>query len=157
VPPEVENDALDELLDRIEEASRGRGREEPLTFQSTLPAGETAPLPDPATEPSPPSTVIPPAREEPIPPADAPAAGRVPAGGWAVQVGSFSSAAEADARIAALAEGGVAAYRVAALVGGSTWHRVRVGGFDTREAAEAERARVAVESGSDEAIVVKAP
>ncbi len=157
VPPDVENDALEELLARIEEASREGDREAPLTFQSTLPAGDPVALPDPAAEPEPPVNVVPPAREEPRPPEDTPEAGRIPESGWAVQVGSYSSAAEADERIADLAGRGVSAYRVAALVGGATWHRVRVGGFRTREAAEADRARVAVAAGSDEAIVVKAP
>ena len=157
VPPDVENDALDELLARVEEASRGRAGEEPLTFQGTLVAGEPAALPEPEVPLEPDATVVPPAHAGPEPPGDAPAAGRVPASGWAVQVGSYSSATEADARIADLAARGVNAYRVAALVEGSTWHRVRVGGFGTREAADADRARIAVESGSDEAIVVKAP
>ncbi|MBN1336631.1 MAG: SPOR domain-containing protein [Deltaproteobacteria bacterium] len=157
LPPDVENDTLDELLARVEEASRERGRGEPLTFQGTLPAGTTAPLPEPGAEPGPEGVVVPPARQSPEPPDAEPEAGEVPQDGWAVQVGSYSSASEADQRIADLSDRGVAAYRVSALVGGSTWHRVRVGGFDSREAADAARARVAVESGSDEAIVVKAP
>lgn len=64
---------------------------------------------------------------------------RLPVDGWSVQIASHATEAEADAALARLQEEGHEAYRVAALVDGQTWYRVRIGGFASQ--AKAEKAR----------------
>lgn len=80
-----------------------------------------------------------------------------PASGWAVQIASYPGAAEADAHVTALKEQDLAAYRVAALVDGTTWYRVKVGGFSTREAAAAQRDALATSLGLEGLVVSPAP
>jgi DedD protein len=54
---------------------------------------------------------------------------------WVVQVGSFSSEANADSLVGKLRDEGLTAYREAVSSGGSTIYRVRVGPFLEREEA----------------------
>jgi len=84
--------------------------------------------------------------------APAPGAADLPRAGWSVQVASVQSAEDAAARKAALAEAGFDAEVVAALVDGSTWYRVRVGGFSERAAAESARNRLQERLGVFEAM-----
>ncbi|MEL6349317.1 MAG: SPOR domain-containing protein [Myxococcota bacterium] len=77
--------------------------------------------------------------------------------GWVVQVGSYEAAADADAQVAVLNESGWPAYRVTALVKGSNWHRVRVGGYPDREAASAASAELAANLGAGELMIARAP
>ena len=80
-----------------------------------------------------------------------------PAGAWSVQIASHPSPAEADAVIATLQASGHEAYRVAALVDGQTWYRVRVGGFGSKARAEAGRQALQAELGSDDLLLTVAP
>ena len=75
-----------------------------------------------------------------IPP---PVSGTEPAGTFGVQVGAFGEAARARALAAELARIGARPSVQAAEVGGRTFHRVRIGGFPTREIAAREAARLA--------------
>lgn len=113
-----------------------------LPKQASAGVGATLVVGDPETAPAAPA---------------APAAVERPGGGWAVQIASYPTAEEADASVAALAEAGHKAYRVAALVDGQTWFRVRIGGFQTKAAAEMERRVLEDSLGSDDLLLAEAP
>lgn len=135
ISQEVQEDALPELLARVER-SAARDDMRQLTFPEELPADEPSDLvpeeaPDDLGDPA------------VLPPGDAPADGvadgaGVPEEGWAVEVGSYDAADAADARVNTLVEDGMAAWRVESFEqGGGRWH-VRVGTWSTKaEAAEA--------------------
>lgn len=138
VLPDADAQASLELLLREVELSQasvdptGRAHT-PLSFPAVLGQGETA---TPAADEAPMATVsiAPAAGEPPRPPENRP-----PVDGWSIQLSSHPTQAEADAQLSALQEDGHEAYRVAALVDGQTWYRVRIGGFASR--AKAEKAR----------------
>ncbi|MDP6933559.1 MAG: SPOR domain-containing protein, partial [Myxococcota bacterium] len=109
--------------------------------EEEVPAVEIKAKPDDAPEP-------PPREDEPAPP---------PRGAWAVQVASFPNLEEAQNRVDALTQGGMAGYRIPALVNGQTWYRVRVGGFRTREEAETASSRLVTEFDVQKPMVVAAP
>lgn len=67
------------------------------------------------------------------------AAPAVAAGDYAINFGSYSSAADAQKVIAALAKSNLTAYNDAVNAAGKTAYRVRIGPYPTREAAEAAR------------------
>lgn len=81
----------------------------------------------------------------------------VPTGGWAVQVGEFPDAAGADALVTRLRAEKLAAYKIPAVVEGHPRLRVRVGGFGSRESAEAAQGQVVGAAGVSEGVVVPAP
>lgn len=81
----------------------------------------------------------------------------VPTGGWAIQVAEYPDRESADRLVEQLRATSLTAYRVAAIVGGSRVQRVRVSGFNTREAAMAEVNSVGARAGSTGAMVVAAP
>ena len=83
--------------------------------------------------------------------------GDVPAGGWAVQIASFPTADEADARVAALAQAGLKAYRVAAIADGQRWFRVRVGGYATEADANKAIPDLKAQEGSEPLATTPAP
>lgn len=96
----------------------------------------------------------PPASPEPVrsspaaavstPPATArPAANAPPAGAWAVQVGAFGERANAVQLASRVSDYGFAAQVSEYRSNGRTMHRVRVGGFATREQADAARSSLA--------------
>ncbi len=87
----------------------------------------------------------------------APASDGAPTQGWAVQIAAYEDQAEADAHVGRLQSEGLAAYRTAALVAGRTWHRVRIGGFDTRDAAESARGELEDQLGLSDLLVAHAP
>ena len=73
------------------------------------------------------------ARENPEQPA-------TPSGGsYVIQVGSFRSSEDADALKARLAMLGLVAGIQSVTVDGSTWHRVRLGPYETARAADSAR------------------
>lgn len=111
-PPLVADAARQEQLETLLRKVPGQGGD--FSFPKDLPAD------------------IPPGSEVLAPTGD------VPTEGWAVQVGSFPTADEADARVAELAQKGLKAYRVAAMADGKRWFRVRVGGYANE--AEANKA-----------------
>jgi cell division protein FtsN len=122
-----------------------------LSFPHILAEGGTA---TPEHEPEPVATVsvAPPAGDAPKPPKNRP-----PVDGWSVQVASHPTQAEADAQLSALQEQGLEAYRVAALVDGQTWYRVRVGGFASRAKAEKARRRLAERLEAPDLVLAESP
>lgn len=80
-----------------------------------------------------------------------------PSGGWAVQVAAYPYANEADAKVDALRAEGLEAYRMAALVDGMTWYRVRIGGYGTEEEAVTARNELRVRLGQPELLIASAP
>ena len=113
---------------------------------------EPEPEPEPVIEP----VVVEPEPQKVVEPPAAPPEG-LPMDGYVIQVYSFPDAAEAERKVDWLESKGFPAYRVAAIVGGSTWHRVRIGPYDTQ--AEARRAipQVSAELGVADPLVTKAP
>lgn len=107
-----------------------------LSFPSVLGQGTTA-SPAAAAPAVATVSIAPVQGDAPRPPKNRP-----PVDGWSVQVASHPTQADADAELARLQELGHEAYRVAALVDGQTWYRVRVGGFASQ--AKAEKARHAL-------------
>lgn len=84
---------------------------------------------------------LPVAEATPEPVAAAPALPRAPAGrGYTVQVGAYETVAEAQDIIRALQARGAEPFHVEANVNGRTWHRVRVGLYPSRAAAESAAA-----------------
>lgn len=163
LPDASQEDALEALLREVEYA-RGavapdgtlKTPEAELTFPEALgaqirpepPAPEEAEVPVVAE-------VGPPLDGAPVPPA--PTDDVVPSTGWAVQVASYPTAEEAEFSVEAFRTEGLAAYRVGALVDGRTWYRVRIGGFDTRAAAEDARERLVDRLGDPALMVAAAP
>jgi cell division protein FtsN len=89
----------------------------------------------------------------PSPAGSAPA----PESGWAVQIAAYPYSSEADSKVAALRKEGINAYRVAALVDGKTWYRVRVGGYESEEDAAVARNELRVRLGQPELLIASAP
>ena len=94
---------------------------------SPAPAEQPAPQPAPATRP-PATTATPPAQRAPE--------------GWAVQVGSFSQADNAQALQRRLGGEGFDAYVSRVATDAGTMHRVRVGPVPERDAADRLLARL---------------
>jgi DedD protein len=159
LPVAGDRDSLEALLREVEQAQRERASAQAQDAQLTFPTALRSPDPTmsvgEAPEGSGAAAVVPPPAEPPAPPS----AGEFPppASGWAIQIAAFPSAEEADARVAELRAAEAAAYRVAALIHGETWYRVRVGGFPNRDAATQARAELASALGVDDLIVVEAP
>lgn len=98
------------------------------------PAPKPAPKPTPVAEPSP-SSPAPAARNTPkTPPAQ---------GGWAVQIGSFGSRDNANRLQKQLEGQGFSVFQMPIVSGGRTLHRVRVGPYAERGAADAAARRLA--------------
>ncbi len=164
VPDVVEEDALVALLREIEYA---QGAVDPsgellvddgpdMRFPDLL-TGEEGGLPSSTAAPGEASLVSVRPSSSPSPVAPKAAATPAPEGGWAVQIASYPTAGEADATIAELDEQGFEAYRVAALVDGATWYRVRLGGFPTRQRADSARKELMVRLGTTDLLVAEAP
>jgi cell division septation protein DedD len=87
------------------------------------------------------TTTLPPPEKKPAPAEifPAPTAG----GDFAVNFGSYSTAASADKLVASLRTSGLAAYREAATANGKAVQRVRIGPFATRAQAESARLKAA--------------
>jgi cell division septation protein DedD len=83
--------------------------------------------------------------------------GKVPRDGWAIDLIAVTAAADAEAKVTALAGAGLAAYALPALVGGRSVWRVRVGGYPDRQAASDAFGDVKLRAGVDDARVVRAP
>lgn len=107
-------------------------------------------------EPSVAPMVLEPEPQEAIEPPSEPS-GALPTSGYVIQVYSFPDPAEAQREVDALAGKGFPAYRVAAIVGGSTWHRVRIGPFDSQAEARGAIPKVSAELGVADPLVTKAP
>ena len=156
LPDPADGDALEALLNEVERARNTAGQSPDLSFPEELRTEEAA-LPPQEALPSSMKTAVGPGLSEPPAPPSGAADADAPSEGWAVQVAALESETEADALIARLAANGHAAYRVEALVRGSTWYRVRVGGFKTKEAAAEGQGALASELGRSDLMVARAP
>jgi cell division septation protein DedD len=170
ITEEIRSGTLEVLLARVEQA---HAAESALRFPEELPQSEprvTGPDPAVLAGEVPAEPVAP-----PVPTLDLPAEARpgsaavdgvaaveptveeLPAGGWAVQVGEYSTEADAVRNVETLKAAGLAAYRIVALVGGETRWRVRIGGFDSKASATANAGAVGAQAGATEPVVVPAP
>lgn len=156
VKPNVEADALEDLLARVEAASTSQTSAEVLTFPGSLPQGVTTPVPE-AESKTPQEAAVPPGRLEPEPPPEELMVTEAPTDGWAVQVASFTAQAEAEERLVQLREKGVTPYMVTAVVDGVTRYRLRVGGFTSQELADRGADALEQKLMQDDLIVVRAP
>lgn len=126
--------------------STSRTTAEPVAASATPQAAAPAPSkPEARTEPVPqPKPVAPSAQPEPA--VRTPVASSAPAprsgGGWAVQLGSFSSRATADRLTGELRAEGYEAFVMPVKSGGATLYRVRVGPMPSRDSAEATLRKV---------------
>ena len=130
-PREVREVRFDEPEPSAEEAASAPPEAAPdiaaLAEQSPEPEPEAEPQPEPETAPEP----------EPEPEPEPPPTADVPAGGWFVQVGSFGNPDNARGLQERLEDHDYPALISRYRSDGTTLHRVRVGGFESREAAEA--------------------
>lgn len=155
----LERDTLTELLARVERAAAQQlapAEAGQITFpeQLTTPVAEVE-IPTATPAEAPPEVEVPP---EPGPAPEIQASGdAVPGAGWAVQLYAFPTEEEAEARVAALREAGHPAFRVAALVKGSTWHRVRVGPYPDETAARAAATELGTTLGIADPLVAPVP
>ena len=177
IAQQIEQDPLEDLLSRIEAAAADASPEAALSFPAALPdQSDTIPVmevPD-AEEPAEafveagdtlPVAPLTGQTNDAADPAESSASGQassldsseVPTEGWAVQLGAYRTLGEADDRVAELRRDSVDAYRVAALVRGETWYRVKVGGFATRDDALVGRDRLLKRLGLESALVGQAP
>ena len=151
LPDPLKEDALEELLRQVEDSQAVASTD--LSFPSALSQG-TAPVAP--LEPI--ASVSVPTRIEPSLPPITPAPPAIaPTEGWAVQISSFEDPLEADERIVELGQLGLSAYRVTALVSGSNWHRVRIGGYKSREKAIEASEEFSARFGFEELMIARAP
>ena len=111
------------------------------TATVTTPAAPTPIVSAPLQDTTVATTTLPEPEKKPAPAEifPAPTAG----GDFAVNFGSYSTAASADKLVASLRASGLAAYREAASANGKAVQRVRIGPFATRAQAESARLKAA--------------
>ncbi|MDG1477954.1 MAG: SPOR domain-containing protein [Myxococcota bacterium] len=151
LPDPVKEDALEDLLRQVENSQPVASND--LSFPSALNTTEVpvAPMEPIASIPIP-TRVAPSAPPiVPAPPATPPTTG------WAVQISSFEDPLEAEDRITELGMLGLSAYRVTALVNGTNWHRVRVGGYTDREDAIEASEALSAEHDFEDLMIARAP
>ena len=151
LPDAEKEDALEELLRQVEDSQAIASAD--LSFPGALSANTApeAPL-EPIASVSVPTRVSPSAPPAmPAPPAAPPTTG------WAVQISSFEDPQEAEDRITELGQLGLSAYRVTALVNGTNWHRVRIGGYTSREEAIEASEELSAQFGFEELMIARAP
>jgi len=176
IAQQIEQDPLEDLLSRIEAAAADASPEAALSFPAALPnQSDTIPVMEVPEAEEPAEAFVEAGDTLPVAPltsqtdeAAPPESGasgegssldssEVPTEGWAVQLGAYRTLSEADDRVAELRRDSVNAYRVAALVRGETWYRVKVGGFATRDDALVGRDRLLKRLGLESALVGQAP
>ena len=91
------------------------------------------------------------------PPPIANAEATPPTSGWAVQVAAYPLVTEADAKVETLRSEGLAAYRVAAVVDGKNWYRVRIGGFESEKDAYTALKELRVRLQQPQLLIASAP
>lgn len=153
----VKEDALVDLLARVEKAAgeQAISKEAELKFPQELVKNDLLPeIPDAAADPEAASVVV--QADVGSPPEPPELDEDPPEEGWAVQLYSFTDADEAISKVEQLKEQGFTAYRVAGLVAGQTWHRVRVGPYPSRDAAADMLAELSGATGVDQPLVIAA-
>ena len=154
LPDPNREDALEALLREVESAQAAAP---PLAFPETLTEGEAPEVPEQQEEEEVPTEVRPAPEATQTPPPDPPKSAPVPSSGWSVQIASYESATDADARVAKLQERGLKAYRIAALIRGHNWYRVKVGAYPSKDAAAEARTALARTLGTRDLMVTEAP
>lgn len=157
-PPPLTADAdrQAELEAVLRQAARAKPAED-FSFPKDLPAdGVTAPGPEQASPEDASTTTVAPPVGQAIQSADAPV-GKIPNGGWSVQIGVYATPTAADARMAELEQASLQPYRVAALVDGTNSWRVRLGGYKDRAEAEAALPELQKQLGLSDLSVAPAP
>jgi cell division protein FtsN len=166
IEPEVEQDALMDLLARVEKAAASQIPEAeaaPLSFPERLVVEEVVPQ-ELVAPPVPVPTVVdvqPVMNQAPSAPLVEPATADgkkpfvPPNQGWSVQVAAYTTAAEADNRVAILRALDLEAWRAEALVKGRTWYRVRIGAHKSHDAAQAAAKKIAVQLGTNDLMVAR--
>ena len=170
LPDAASDDALEALLREVESAQHAaaaNAAEPPPGFRAVLAdarAAEPPPLPpeEAPVEAAPPveQAVAVDAPVTTIPAPDAPTAesGAIrPMDGWAVQIASYHTLEEAEAKVKELEAAGYPAYEVTALVKGVTWYRVRIAGYLSQEVAYEAIATLEQSLGTHGLVVAKAP
>lgn len=146
VHPLVEAEArtgdLEVLLNKVDQRQPGS---QPLQFPASLPI--SSPPPAAAGE----GAVVPPGAPAP------PQGGVLPLGGYAIELKTVASGAEADAELEKLKADKVDAYWVTNIVDGQPVIQIRVGGFSSEKLANESLVTVANATGSRGAKVVHAP
>ena len=154
LPDPNREDALEALLREVESAQAAAP---PLAFPETLNDGEPPPVPPAPDSEAVPTEVRPAPEATQTPPPDPPKSAPVPSSGWSVQIASYESATDADARVSKLQERELKAYRVAALIRGQNWYRVKVGPYPDKDAAAKARTDLARTLGTRDLMVTEAP
>lgn len=139
IPVENEEDALEDLLARLEAASLSKTttsssilREETLSFPEVL-KGEPGKIFENKENLT--ITKVSAHKDAPKTPMIS-EGGKVPKGGWAIQVASLDTQSLAEEKLIELQEQGYSdAYWIAVMVNGKTMYRVRIGGFAKKELA----------------------
>ena len=166
VEPEVEQDALMDLLARVEQAAARQtpqAEAAPLSYPERLVAEEVEPPEaEPEPEPEPEPVLVEPASEmlaevppEEPEPAEDEKVFTPTTEGWSVQVAAYTSAGEADERVAILRAQDLDAWRAEALVKGRTWYRVRVGSYEDRDTAQESARDLSKTLGTDDLMVAR--
>jgi DedD protein len=154
LPDPEREDALEALLREVESAQAAAP---PLAFPETLVEGKVPEAPE-TPEEAPVKTEVRPAPEvKHTPPPEPPKSAPIPKSGWSVQIASYERVADADARVTKLQERKLKAYRVAALIRGHNWYRVKVGSYPTRDAATKARISLARTLGTRDLMITEAP
>lgn len=157
LPDPAREDALEALLRQVEAAQAVDANAQDLTFPQALSAGEMPSTPLASAEGmtgqlsavAPPPNLSPPSPQS-IPPLPIKE-------GWSIQAFSFEDITEATEKVSYLNEAGWTAYQVAALVNGENWHRVRVGGYPSKEEATAAAAELSSSLGLEDLMIARAP
>ena len=155
VPDAAKQEDLEAVL---RQAAQKQAPKDDFSFPADLPADQVGQLPaeTPLAEGGATSQAAAPPEAPKTEPAEAPV-GAVPSGGWAVQVGSYGSAAGADTRVQELTDAGLKAYRVTAVVDGHKAWQVRIGGYSAEAAAKEALPELRAQLGITDLSVTSAP
>jgi cell division septation protein DedD len=167
LPDAASDDALEALLREVEAAQHAANAQPPEGFRAVLAEARAAEPPPPLPEDAPVEVAAPVEEAAPvdapvttIPPpeaATADASAARPMDGWAVQIASYHTLEEAEAKVKELEAAGYPAYEVTALVKGVTWYRVRIAGFLSQEVAYEAIPALEQALGTHGLVVAKAP
>ena len=160
ISEDVESDTITELLARVEQAAEQHQAVPELAFPEALVEEELEPrLPEAEPEPEPEAFVVEadqtvaPEGPEPVVAPTAEMDAIAPAEGWAVQVASYPTSEEARRHLGSLKSAGHQVYLISSLVKGQTWYRVRVGPFETKQAARGAQVSLSESLGRSDLLV----
>lgn len=154
LPNPDREDTLEALLREVESAQAAAP---PLAFPEALAEGTAPETPPVAEDEVEPTEIRPDPDAKQAPPPDPPKSAPVPSTGWSVQIASYDSVTDADARVAKLQERDLKAYRVTALIRGVNWYRVKVGSYPSKDAAAEARVKLARILGTRDLMITEAP